>query len=206
MVIIDKYNLIFIHIPKTGGTSIEFNFDFKLSSYNSKKFKYWGIENKKCMQHYLWNDYKELEPDKWKFYYKFSVVRDPYKKIISAYKWNPIFGRNKKKTFKEFLEKTNEIIENNEYSDNAYYDQIMPQYKFIFDENNNLMVDKVFKLETLNEKFNSFLDERGADIDKLVHINKTKKREEIILDKDDIKIINKLYKKDFELLGYKMKN
>jgi hypothetical protein len=205
MVVIDKYKLIFVHIPKTGGTSIEFNFNFKLGSYNSKKHEYWGIKDKKCMQHYLWNDYKELEPEKWKFYYKFSVVRDPYKKIISAYKWNPVFGRNRKKTLKEFLEKAKDIIENDKYSDNCYFDQIMPQYKFIFDRNDNLMVDKVFKLETLNEKFNIFLDERDVDIEKLVHINKTKIGEEPILDKEDIKIINKLYKKDFELLGYKMK-
>jgi hypothetical protein len=205
MVILDKYKLIFIHIPKTGGTSIEFNFGFKLGFYNSNKKEYWGIKNKKCMQHYLWSDYKKLEEDKWKFYYKFSVVRDPYKKMISAYKWNPVFGRCKKNTFKQFLEKAKDIIDNDQYSKNCYFDHIMPQHKFIFDENDNLMVDKVFKLETLNEKFNAFLDEREIVIEKLVHINRTKKKDEIILDQDDIKLINKLYKKDFELLGFKMK-
>ena len=68
----DNLKLIFVHIPKTGGTSIK---------------KSLGITNRSLGYHKRANDIKKEIPDKWKNYFKFSVVRNPYDRVYSIYSY-----------------------------------------------------------------------------------------------------------------------
>ncbi len=70
MTINHEKKLIFIHIPKNAGTSI---------------IKAMGVENL-CMDKTI-EQYKEHYGDYWNEYKKFTVVREPIDRFISAYKF-----------------------------------------------------------------------------------------------------------------------
>jgi len=70
--IVEKRKCIFIHIPKTGGTSIEYFFKKK------------GGQRK----HALPRKIKKEFPSKWENYYKFAFVRNPWDKMVSQYFYN----------------------------------------------------------------------------------------------------------------------
>lgn len=76
MLINHEKRLIFIHIPKTAGTSIYKSLGVKNSSFNNKFEAHKSIECHK-------KQYKEY----WDSYLKFTVVRDPIDRFISAYKY-----------------------------------------------------------------------------------------------------------------------
>jgi len=79
----------------------------------------------------------------------------------------------------------------------------VPQYKFITDDNCQLIPNiKIFKCEQLNysnDEINKFL---GFNINIKKGINKNYSR---FLNKDSILLINKFYRKDFELFDYKLR-
>ncbi|MBA3705725.1 MAG: sulfotransferase family 2 domain-containing protein, partial [Bacteroidetes bacterium] len=95
-----KYEIIFIHIPKTGGTSIE-SF-FEMTQPDNFCFYRWdkdqigfleehkGLSNSEKMnyepQHYPLEVLKDLVKG-YNNYFKFSFTRNPYTKLLSEYYW-----------------------------------------------------------------------------------------------------------------------
>lgn len=143
MVFSDKYKLIFIHIPKTSGTSIE-----KALNLMNNNCGY-GIKNNKAMQHYLWDNYKKYYPNKWKTYRKFSICRNPYTRFVSEYYWCMVknVGYKGGQTIDQFIEYCKKVIDSGNYNTTIFHDHFIPQHKYIYDNNGNLMVDELFKME-----------------------------------------------------------
>ena len=75
--IIDKHKLIFIHIPKNAGTSIESVF-----LNNEYRNKY---PTSRIKRHATIYDIKNKFPEKYDSYIKFAVVRNPYERMVSWY-------------------------------------------------------------------------------------------------------------------------
>lgn len=73
MPISHEHKLVFIHIPKNAGTAITRN--------EKIKFQMEG--------HHKWFDHKNLlGKQKWEEYFKFSVVRNPWDRVLSNYKYS----------------------------------------------------------------------------------------------------------------------
>ena len=70
--IIEKYKTIFIHIPKNAGTSIE-------EYFGNNSFK---VQPNKHDNIY---DIKKMFPNPYNNYRKFTVIRNPYDKMVSWY-------------------------------------------------------------------------------------------------------------------------
>lgn len=83
-----EHKFIFVHIPRTGGTSIEQQFGHNLKNGR----KHWNLQNCK---NYL--DYQTFNN-----YFKFSFVRNPWSRMVSLYhKKQPRFTNNL--SFKEYV-------------------------------------------------------------------------------------------------------
>ena len=125
----------------------------------------------------------------------FSIVRNPYNKIISDLFWLKLI--NKKSSPDEIYE----IIKNKYLYRDDLDNHNQPQYKFITDENNQLIKNiKIFKCETLdilNHQINDFI---GVNIN--LKNENANKDYSYYLNKNSISLINDFYKKDFELLDY----
>lgn len=192
----DKYKVLLIHIPKTGGTSIEDALGMK-----GNKSGY-GIVNNKAIQHYKWEEYKKLTTPKFEGFTKISIVRNPYTRFISEYYWCQIkgIGFKSKQTINEFLSTVESIVKNKDFNKTRFHDHFIPQHKFIYNENEQkFVVDKLFYFEKMNEvrdflyKYWKWLPHKLKNKDKNRINNLTKKQQSRIY---------QLYKKDFILFGY----
>jgi len=72
-VIFHKHKCIFVHVPKTGGTTIE-----KMFEQNGDKYDY-------SEKHLLLPSCKSRYSEYWNDYFKFSIVRNPWDRIYSIW-------------------------------------------------------------------------------------------------------------------------
>jgi hypothetical protein len=96
-----KHNFIFVHLQKTGGTSIE----AALLPYADDKQRVedhqdgvetfeLSVEGTKLKKHSLVRDYMEvLEPEFFNCAFKFAAVRNPWERMISIYYFNKFYLR-----------------------------------------------------------------------------------------------------------------
>jgi len=212
MPINDERKLIFIHIPKTGGTSlssmlfgnIQHSKDKLLGSMIEVGGKYRRSSHCTAEEILLLHSQKFLE------YSIITCVRNPYHRVVSEYfhlkrfaKKHPVLGYVNKMSFKEFvigLADNYDIIRETcqNYKHEDYFIHFLPQVEFL--KIDGQMIDvKIFKFEKYHEIEEYF--------EKKTHLNKNKLKEkteyERLYDNESKKIISTLYKEDFETFGYK---
>ena len=196
MVVCYKKKCIFIHIPKTAGTSIE---QF-LKDNGKNSIDYHGVRDGRSMHHYTAIDFKRELPWHFNDYYKFSIVRNPYDRLLSEYYWTPIpnVGYKSGKTKAEFLNYVSHIVKNNLFFQNIYNDHFIPQFMFVYDK--KLLVDHIFKFENMN-LIVDFLKKKLEIENDLPILNKSKIKKEYWNNKQKERIY-KIYKNDFILFNY----
>ena len=199
MVICHNKKCIFIHIPKTAGTSIE---QF-IKDNDRNPIILLGVRNGRSMHHFSALEIKSIFPDLFKKYYKFSVVRNPYDRLLSEYYWCkiPNVGYKFGKTKIEFLNYVSQVIKQKAYFNNIFHDHFMPQYLFLYNPQNQLLVNNLFKYENLDSAI-EFIKKKLHINQNLDQLNKTtsEKTDWTIEEKE---IIYELYKKDFLYFQYK---
>lgn len=197
-------NLLFIHIPKTGGTSLEHYFSHKyaIPLNNESIYLFWQNNEYKItssLQHITYQtmlQYKtELNID-FNHIQILTVVRNPYERLVSDLFFNKLIDID---TSKE--EAFNIICEYLTRSDLDNHN--IPQYKFIInnvDEDNTLIDVVILHTETLISDMHNlgYTDFNiHANVNKHTDINYYD-----YLNSDSIKIINEFYDKDFSLFNY----
>jgi len=196
-------NILFIHIPKTGGTVIENEIK---KQTNQKLYSGYGNDilpppfNKTSLQHqYYTTIYKYREKLNINFdnIKVFCCIRNPYDRVISdLFFLNLIKKDESHETIKEAL------LNNYLYSDNLVTDgHQCPQYKYITDENEELIPNiKIFKCEELNKSNKELCEFLDLNIN-VVRDNVNKDYSKY-LNEEIISIINEFYKKDFEIFNF----
>jgi len=199
--IIPQKKIMFVHIPKCAGSSIAaglFNLiGMNFRTYQRTKNKnYYFIQD--SMKHAKATVYRDKLGDDFDSYYKFSLIRHPRERFISALNWQHENAPGKHKLpVKELIrnwtdDQLEKIVKNRLFT---------PMVDYVLDENGDLLVDDVFDIrfidqvrETLelkrinkkirhNDKFHNFFDSK-EDQDRIDYI------------------VNLIYKKDMEYFGY----
>jgi hypothetical protein len=200
-------NILFIHIPKTGGRVIENEIKKK-----SRQTLYCAVKqnpllpepfNKCSLQHQFYTTLYKFR-NKLNINFNnikvFSVVRNPYDRVISDLFWFKLIKKNYDST------KVYNVIKNKYLNRNDLDNHNKPQYKFVTDEMGVLIPNiKIFKTEQLNQsndKLSNFLGLKINVKNKGRVVNKDYSK---YINQDSISLINDVYKKDFELFGYEMK-
>jgi len=203
MPISHKHKAIFVHIPKTAGTSIERAMGIKeldRESYRHRdEFVIDGV--KYALQHYTAEMLMQEEAIRphWKPYYKFAFVRHPYTRVLSEYFW--VKGKKNqglefdRQDFKDYLKS---------YYVNLNTDHKLSQTQYLYSSSGILLVDRVFKFEQIKASFN-VLSNRLKLKSKLEHAQKSSNSASYTskLDGDDKDFIYELYRDDFENFNYK---
>ena len=217
MPIIHSLKAIFIHIPKAGGTSIEnLICDFPLYRYKLvNKYNWYGnIKNdhiKYELDHstmaYLKNNCKYFDNT----YFSFSVVRNPYARLVSEYHYCKFkYSRYIKNlnNFKEFVfeikDKFNDILKEKE-KNHLYVSHYLPQYIFTHNYRKLQIVDKVYKLENLKNDWIEICKKLNIEKE-LIKIEKNSTdfsyNYEDYYTEELKEIVYELYKDDFEIFSY----
>ena len=206
MPISHKLKVIFIHIPKNAGESIEKTLDIYGLKNKDPKSKYWGVfENKIVLQHLtalqLRNSY--IKNSIWDSYFKFAIIRNPWSKAVSEYNWFLRYGPQIK--FKEWCESLEYRIKINSMINILETGHNIEQYKFITDNDGNFLVDELIRFENIENGFNNLAQKRSWKAllkNAKTTKNLSKKDWRSYYCKETLNIIEKVYKKDLDIFGY----
>ena len=203
-------NLLYIHVPKTGGTSIKEYFK-KFSSMDYCGVNAYSNDTIGNSDHYIPSRLK-YEISNYNNLVKFVTFRNPYDRIVSEFFW---LSADKYTSFDDFIVMVNEHIKNiswldciNKHITIQFGDKraleieichLLPQH-YYYDSNLEIL-----KFETLDDDFNQFLLRHNLPKSgKLMKFNTTKHNNyKDYFDREEIRdIIYNIYKKDFQLLNY----
>ena len=139
-----------------------------------------------------------MDDSKWKNYFKFCFVRNPYDRAVSG--WNYLMETLKLNIdFEKYLGMKNIV------SENEYWHVFLSQYESIIDENDNIFVDYVGKFENLENDFENILKKICFDKIKHKQIFMNRRNNENYkkyYTQKALDIINQIYEKDFINFNY----
>jgi hypothetical protein len=223
---------IFVHIPRTGGQSVESVFvDYVGLSWETRAPLLLRANDHPelgppVLAHLTASEYlqyvhvsKQLFDD----YFKFSFVRDPWDRVVSFYRY---FGYHHRYDFNHFVKK---ILRGVLWQERYYF--VRPQFEFLYNIDGSCLVNFVGRFETIDHDFNFVRGELGLPQVVLPHKNKSNydpiaaprglrniwmKLHENLFNKNNpipanyreyfneetIEIVRSLYSRDISLFGY----
>lgn len=222
-----NHKCIFVHIPKCGGQSVEHIFlnDLGLSWTHRSPLLMRPNDDPQVgpprLAHLTYKQYISscyISKSLWEQYLSFSIVRNPYSRVESFYKY---LGYKGVVSFESFVCRWLPKIFKGEMS---WF--LMPQYDYISDEEGGIAVNATIKLEELNKKLPGLLAQVGIASVHIPHINKSSSprkpgaiarirmlrqgvfeprirvKDNIVWTPEARAVVNRLYASDFENLGY----
>lgn len=168
MIISHKYKFIFIKTKKVAGTSIERILHPLLGDDDIHTRLYWeSVDSKNCPQktieHAGWEFIQRNYPDAWNNYYKFTIERNPWDKVVSGwYFWKGVKPEDpacQYDTFSEYLlDPSRETVGVQEWK----------QYT----DNDKIVVDQVLEFNNLHNEFQEVCNHLNIPYHgELAHVN-----------------------------------
>lgn len=202
--------VMFIHIPKNGGTSIgptigyEKRKHFELNLDGSGTIE--DLENaKKTLQH---RDAKELYTivgkRNWEQSFRFSFVRNPWDRMYSWYKYKVSINHHQMKSnpinFNSWIEAVCSRQTLPYYHSKKIY---QPQFNWLSLNDTDLALDFVGKFEDLDKDFQHIANLIGLS-PVLPHYNKAKVETDYraVYNQRSVDLVSEFYKKDVEYWNY----
>lgn len=189
--------ILYIHIPKTGGTSItkaltpEKNNAITEQHPVYKKNSNYGKNYHKVINFQLSRaeHFKDVIGEKpFDLLWKVAIVRNPWDRYVSNWKWltrkESLYPRKGWKargwkgedgniSFYDFVKQVEVFYDNSKRFNGYQHDQwhLMNQIKHITDSNGNIMIDHIGKFENLEKEFELICEKSGLSLE-LPHLNR----------------------------------
>jgi len=188
--LLQNQKLLFVHVPKVAGQSIE-------SYFLNKEGLNWNSRQKLLLKknenpekgpprlaHLKAHEYLKLNylsESEFDSYFKFSFVRNPWSRMVSFYKYS---GFQSLTSFENFILK---ILDRLIEKEGWFY---APQHEFTHYHGEQL-VDFIGRFESLNTDFGKVLNKLGYAEDEPPHVNSSSKKSGIELYKYSIYLIKR---------------
>jgi len=220
-----KYKCIFIHIPKCAGTSIEEALghfddytgvdaqDHRMIRYfeNPIPYKY-ILRNKSNFISFLrslkWRFTNKINPKnnlkvtikQYHEYFKFTIVRNPWDRVFSAYKnimrdesHIKLLGIKKDLQFIDFVRN---------YAGNEFF--TMPAMEYLKNYNGEITMDHIGRFENLETDFKKICEKMELSNIKLPHkLNRNNKDSyRDFYDSETMQLVAEIYEEEIGLFGY----
>jgi chondroitin 4-sulfotransferase 11 len=196
-VISHEYECIFVHQRKCAGTSICCAFDVP-----------WARD---CPTwHFMDEGVNSPDAGLYPDYYRFSVVRNPYDRFVSGWKFcDHELGRES--TLEEVLGALSEYSSpgslGRDESAWLYYSHLVrPQHELLFRPDGSLGVDYVMRFEALQEDFDHVCDAVGKPRRMLSHVNPSRRepyRHYFDADPGAREVVARHFARDLDLFDYR---
>lgn len=190
----NKFSCIYVHIPKTGGNGI-----------CQSLFGVGGSG------HHRLEDYYKSNSSKFESFYKFTVVRNPYQRFISAFHYLKSGGiaESDVNVFKDALsdvENTDDFIERLKRDATLMFNVLnyihfKPQSFFLEGSIHAKSIDHIGRQEDMISTYNLVKKQLNITEGEFIIANKTPSYDKA-LSEESKEFIYQLYQKDFTLLGY----
>jgi hypothetical protein len=209
-----KHRLIFLHIPRCAGSSIEHTIcSYREHTYDWRVPNYdilfgWCPRRKIHLQHATAQQLLELElvSEKiWSEYFKFSYVRNPWDRALSDYLWMQNHT-GIKDTFHNYILKRNKfaLIMNNHQDMNFRGDHLLAQHEYLVLEN-SISVDFIGRFETIADDWKKIQRKSDLDVPLTIYSNKSNKVFEHyshFYTSSRKRLIDIIYQKDMQFFNY----
>ncbi len=222
---------IYVHIPKNGGLYIQnilekyYNFktiyytrpdhylfdidenkDYNLDNHKNISNGFINIRKQGIFRYFStsddFNKLADMDEEKWESYYKFTFIRNPYSKCVSAFKY---IVKNEEIVFDEFLLRK-------DINNYIYTHTFITQYDHLLNKHNKIDYNYIGRFENLNKDLISILLELG--IKKIKHakliqdnikVNKSKNTSPYVdyYNINNLTTVNELFDIDFKTFNYK---
>lgn len=162
MPICHNRKVIFLHIPRCGGTSLEVSLGLiSPAKTNPRKIRpssLYGTKQKPggvlVLQHLTGQALRQaglIDDKTWNAYFKFTVIRDPFARMASDYCWQKRHDPHhefRHLSFQEFLDRAEQVMQEARYFEKIHYEHFRPMVEYCFFEQ-QLVVDDILLLESL---------------------------------------------------------
>lgn len=215
--------LEFVHITKTAGSTIESTAaksGIKWGACHYKRIRKFGKACSSPDIHLGGSKSVRMEPWHTPHYFflhnpyegkpTFCVVRNPYERIISEYycKFGGYKGtdRDNSTIMNRYVQKR---AMQSITAKRAHY---LPQHIYVWDKDNNQMVDHILRFENLTNEFNSLMIQYNISIELTTSTKVNEWKSNGIqsrmtvknLTNETLDILNEVYKEDFQRFHYRM--
>ena len=178
-------DVIFVHINKTGGTSIEQALGLRFQHKTALELR------------------AELGRRNWKRQFSFAFVRNPWDKVASHYRYRVKTNQTDLGTHTIPFDEWVRLAYGEQNP--RYYDQpkmFMPQVDWISDEKGEIMVDFVGRFERLNEDFATVCAALKREAS-LPHLKETTRADyRRLYTPEAAEIVGRCFSKDIAQFGY----
>jgi chondroitin 4-sulfotransferase 11 len=186
----DEYSCIFIHIPKTAGTSV-----------TSALF---GAGSR----HVRWDAYFHANQRKFSRYFKFAFVRNPWDRVLSAYTFlkrggmdpaDAVWADRHLQQFDTFEQFVLEWLSEERIWSWVHF---VPQYHWIYDTSLQCKMDFVGRMENIDADFRVVASRLGCNAN-LKEKNRSRFDNYRTHYTDEMRLrVTELYARDIQLFGY----
>jgi len=186
----DATHSIFIHVPKAGGTSVA------MALYGRN------------IPHATWHKWYDLNPKKFRSYFKFAVIRHPIPRFVSAFNFLKSGGMNERdqqfanrvlKRFTDASQLAKAMMDYPLQEEILRWWHFQPQVKFVADEAGRSKMDFLMRLENIDAGFAYILRRLNYQSLELPHLNKTSLQNNSPLDQEACEVLLAIYRRDLML-------
>jgi len=181
---------LYIKLPKNGSTSMKsiiWNNDVDIIYYSRPKEEELEMRAQ-CARNRL-HSFSSL--------YKFTIVRNPYSRLVSAYNYSFTYCDHKL-SFEQFVKN----LRDKKITHPKIIRQTYPQKPQISDENSELLVNKILHLENINEEFKHIQDLFNFNVE-FPFINKSTNNDyHSYYNREIFDIVTSIYNEDIKTFGY----
>jgi hypothetical protein len=215
-VIIERLKCVFVHIPKTGGSSVTKILNPKTPFVSvvsdENLFVGWCPKNRMWMQHATMHELNVLYKKNISTYFKFGFVRNPWERAVSDYLWLLRDTPSLMKSESSFLHYLTEsggfkYIFKNKGHKSYRGEHIKTQYDFLYDKVGNKLVDFIGRTEYFEKDLKFVLSKIGFGD---VTIPREKKSSRLhytkYYDEEARAIVDEKYKIDIDTFNYSYGN
>ena len=179
---------IFIHINKTAGTSIGRAIGLPLKDHLTAA-----------------EIIDRIGKDKWDSAYKFTLVRNPWDKVVSHYEYrrkkNKTHIASRNVTFTQWVRMTYGEDKNLDFYDNPK--SFQPQVEWLKDDQGRISIDFAGRFESIDRDFDHIRSVLGINAD-LPHLNASKRAAyQSYYDDDTREIVGRWFCEDIEVFAYR---
>lgn len=186
---------IFVHVPKTAGTSMRMYFGRR--GFGSVEYHAPDGSNDDVTGLYKIGTSRRIKrnlEDVWDSYFKFAFVRNPWDRMVSC--WKNRAG--KYNDFSKFL---------NDYPYPARNHNLIwhtiPQLDHIRDENKNIMMDFIGKFENIDNDLKYICDKLNINHNKLPHQNTSNHKPYYeYYTEQQMMYVGDIYREEIEMFNY----
>jgi chondroitin 4-sulfotransferase 11 len=194
----DSHKLVFVHIQKTGGVTVDRLLNERIPDLRGLVARH-GFASQGMDQ-----------LDEWDEYFKFAFVRNPWDRLVSWYTMVTSFPRAgnelwhyvhaNSSTFEEFIYNCTDEVE---IKEGVHYSFAYNQLDYVTDEQGNLLVDFIGRLENFDKDVQEVFRRIGYELETVPHKNRSGHRHYSTFYTPETElIVRERFERDIQYFGY----